>query len=119
MSTDTTPEITFDEIRDRALALIPPGGGERYSPTRYPYTYSADFLRAHPQLIPVEIYHQVTTFGHAMSRAEAAKAKWLWSEVIGVSDRALAEVFADCYLVEHGIPLANANADRAGSGVVG
>jgi hypothetical protein len=120
-------EPILDGIRLRALAAITTPA-ETYKANRYPYAYSADFLRQHESLIPVDIYTQVAVFGHALSRGEAARAKSLWAESIGVDAHELAQVFADCYLAEHGIPLAMADAERrqsagsagpAGSGLSG
>lgn len=102
----------LDEIRDLALAAIR-SHGEQYTPTRYPWTYSADFLREHPELIPAKIVEQAgVPSDQLMSRSGAAHAKQLWAESIGEDEEALARIFADSYLLEHGIPLGMANTER-------
>ena len=70
--------------------------------TRYPYTYSADFLRTHADIIPAK-YLVERVEGMGLSRAEAASIKTHWAEDMGVNERDLATVFADGYLAEHGI----------------
>lgn len=100
--------VTLDEIRGRALAAIEMRT-EPYTPTRYPYTYSADFLRQHGNLIPEDIRELQ---GGISSRAQAAGALTVWSARLDADRREMAMIFADCYMVENGIPLDAAVKER-------
>lgn len=71
-------------------------------PTRYPYTYSADFLRMHDELIPIEyLQERDIAWGQPLSRADAAGIKSSWAKDLGVDERKLACIFADGYLKEN------------------
>lgn len=82
---------------------------ETYIPSRYPYTYAADFLRAHTHLLPEEVPWRYRPIN---SRLYASFARQHWACLLGVGDAELASVLADGYLTEHGIPLAAANLER-------
>jgi len=58
-----------------------------FSPVRYPYTYSADFMR--------NITEHLT-----LSRGEAARILSVLSEVVGFDREAAAYALADAYLTE-------------------
>lgn len=74
-----------------------------FIPTRYPYTYAADFLRQFPHVIPVD----AGPVPQGMSRAESAQIRKHWAEIEGRSDEEFATMLADAYLRVHEI-------DRAG-----
>lgn len=85
---------------------------ERYIPTRYPYTYAADFMRINPHIIPSDVYdlaereerqREGEYFGTLLSRAQASRIRRLWAERTGQKDEDLARKHADAYLIGHGI----------------
>lgn len=73
---------------------------EQFIATRYPYTYSADFLRAHRDIVPEGIGRRL---GVIDSRADASEAKHLWAEKLGVHEYILACALADAYLRENNV----------------
>ncbi len=81
---------------------------EQYIPTRYPYTYAADFVRQHPEIVPSQYLRGNEDM---MSRADASGVIHRWAEgeqydgadQVGGPGRLLAEVLADSYLRVHGI----------------
>ena len=113
MLTDTqrAGDDPLDEIRGLALAAIQ-SVGPTYTPARYPWIYSADFLTVHPGLIPADVAAQFGGSDCIVSRQDKERARQLWAESIGADDEALARIFADAYLIEKGIPLGMANAER-------
>jgi len=80
---------------------------ERYLQTRYPWTYSCDFLRLYPHVIPVPLRmaHRKDHGNGALvlSRADGSIIRQMWAESEGVSDHELAVVLADAYLAVVGI----------------
>lgn len=102
---------TLDDVRAAAQAAIT--HPEDYIPRRYPWTYSADFLRDHTHVVPEEWRGDLE---EARSRSSASQATNRWAQALGVETVELARIFADCYLTEHGIPLGMANTERAGGG---
>lgn len=86
-----------------------------YLPNRWPNTYSADFIRTHLAVLPVEIRAEIDTGieGRLLSRAIAADATSRWAEAINVPPEAIKTIFADAYLTEKGIPLGAADKERA------
>jgi hypothetical protein len=90
---------------------------ESFIPSRYPYTYAADFLRNNPHLIPGNVRRSVIgdpghelhyadgwlLAGTAMSRSEAASIEEGWARLAGVDERDLAERLAGAYMSIHGI----------------
>jgi hypothetical protein len=93
----------LDSIRQIAEEVIyPPEPRAWVIPTRYPYTYSADFLRSHSEIIPDEYLKiQELAPGQPLSRAQAAGIKSSWAKDLGVDERELASVFADAYIKEN------------------
>lgn len=89
---------------DNLVAQVARDTGERFSPTRYPYTYAADFLRGHVHVVPLKVrdaYWQ--TRGELapsmMSRAQSSGMRQAWAQSEGMADEELAAVLADAYLV--------------------
>ncbi len=70
-----------------------------FIPTRYPYTYAADFLRQFPHVVPVDAGPVPLN----MSRSDASQIRRRWAEVEGRDDDEFAQVLADAYLRVHGI----------------
>lgn len=103
----------LDAIRDKVRAAID-CGTQRYIPARYPWTYSADFIRNHWDLVPAHIRGALVV---ADTRADASQAVARWAQEVGSNGRDLARIFADGYLEEHGIPLGIANTERLASRV--
>jgi len=93
----------LDSIRQIAEeAINPPEPRDHVIPTRYPYTYSADFLRTHAYIIPRKyIEEQEAVEDFSLSRAQAAGIKSSWANDLGVDERELACVFADAYIKEN------------------
>jgi hypothetical protein len=73
---------------------------EQFSPSRYPYTYAADFLRAHPEMVPGHIRQKMVVIE---SRSDASQARSLWADELGIDDADAAEVLANAYLKENGV----------------
>jgi hypothetical protein len=92
---------------DQLVAKIRTATGERFSPTRYPYTYACDLLRNNPQVIPAEVWQRYeATHGQLptlMSRADASRIRQLWGDFEQRGDGEFAEVLADAFLTLHGI----------------
>lgn len=89
---------------DNLVAQVDQDAGERFSPTRYPHTYAADFLRNHVHVVPLAVrdtYWQ--TRGELapsmMSRAQSSGMRQAWAATEGMADEELAFVLADAYLV--------------------
>ncbi len=85
---------------------------ERFSPTRYPYTYAADLLREFPGVIPGPLQDDayvgpMARSGH-LSRSDASLIRRVWAGHEGRKDEDLASVLADAYLRVHGIERAEA-----------
>lgn len=71
------------------------------SETRYPYTYSADFLRTHTDIIPKKYLEEQAYVDGFLSRAQAAGIKTSWAKDLDVDGEDLACVFADAYIKEN------------------
>lgn len=101
-----TPE---QQLRRIAYAAIQANPRAVYSETRDPYTYAADFLRAHPDLLPAHITAVVAEDEERIrSRSEASQARQAWVKELGISDEQAARILASAYLVENdvaGVPL--------------
>ena len=85
------------------LAQIDQDSGEQFIPTRYPYTYAADFLRSNAYVVPLEVRdaHWAARGELApslMSRAQASGLRRAWAESVGMADDELAAVLADAFL---------------------
>lgn len=74
-------------------------GREAYLPSRYPYTYAADFLRAHWDLIPEDIREELDP----TSRGDASHARTQMASAWALEDEDLAKVLANAYLVEKNV----------------
>ena len=61
-----------------------------FSPSRYPYTYAADYLR------------QISTHGD-LSRADASRIRKTIAAACGIDDATVASALADLYLEKWGI----------------
>ncbi|WP_341719892.1 hypothetical protein QQG74_09400 [Micromonospora sp. FIMYZ51] len=84
---------------EQLVAQVAAHNAEQFSPTRYPYTYSADFIRQNPHVVPAHIRDQVPVEDpNLFSRSEAARMKTLWAAAEGRDVRELAEVLADAYM---------------------
>lgn len=97
--------LTIEEAI-QAVESAPPVG--TFSATRYPYTYAADYLRTHWQIVPEEITEQIAddearAMALMASRGVASKARQMWAEALGIADEDAARLLADAYLAEHGI----------------
>lgn len=90
----------IDELIDRTLTAIEKLHPQ-FSPTRYPYTYAADFLRSHAGIVPDEIAG--ASWRQFPSRGEASRMRRKWASELGMGDEDLARKFADAYLREHHI----------------
>jgi hypothetical protein len=77
-------------------AHIHPPTGLRFIESRYPYTYAADFLRAHVEMVPAWLQDRLDG-----SRGAASKVRSEWAERMGISDYAAAETLALAYIVEN------------------
>jgi hypothetical protein len=85
------------------LAQVDQDSGERFSPTRYPYTYACDFLRNNTSVVPLEVRDAYWAARDElapslMSRAQASGLRQAWAQSEGMSDDELAAVLADAYL---------------------
>jgi len=67
--------------------------------SRYPYTYAYDFLKSHPELVPVR--HVDAYF--AGSRALTSVIVRRWAEDEEIDHDQLVRVLADAYMKEHHI----------------
>lgn len=72
--------------------------GNRFIPTRYPWSYAADFLRGHEDLVPAWLRDQMDG-----SRSAASQVISQWAERLGIDDRVAAEVLAGAYIVENNV----------------
>lgn len=70
-----------------------------YLPSRYPYTYAADFLRSHWDLVPEDIRDGLDSG----SRGDASYARQQMASAWAVEDDALAIVLANGYLIENNV----------------
>ncbi len=105
---------TVDSLVAAAGDFIQP---DRFSPTRYPYTYACDFMRQFTGVIPAAILEDeglIARIRHnhpdgwaagagAMSRSEASQFRQAWAAVEGRDDDDLARTLADAYLRVHNI----------------
>jgi hypothetical protein len=83
----------LDEVFDKAVRAF---ARDNLIETRYPYTYSADFLRSHPDILPSE-YGGI----RPDSRGEADEVIEMWAMDLDVSKEDLAKTLADAYIVEY------------------
>lgn len=101
--------MTIRSIAD-AIDLGTPKRQEAFSPTRYPYTYAADYLRSNPHIVPAEVFNdgRLWTAQHSamMSRADAALARKIWAALTGVTDDQAAVLLANAYLEAAGLKVA-------------
>lgn len=72
--------------------------GHQFIPSRYPYTYAADFLRSHTELVPAWLRDQLDG-----SRGSASQVLSQWAERLGIDDREAAEIVAQAYVVENNV----------------
>jgi hypothetical protein len=91
----------IDELKERIEQHTKPAPRERFSETRWPYTYAADFVRAHESVIPDHVWERVGSDVAIYSRAAASRARVLWARELGISDVVVAEHLAAAYLREH------------------
>jgi hypothetical protein len=101
---NATQRARLGNVRQATLAAMENG----YTPSRWPVTYAADFLRAHPELLPDTVGVDLD----AGSRASAIHAIRCWATAMGVPVAALNKVLADAYLIEHHIPPGHADEQR-------
>lgn len=82
------------------LARVQREPERQFSPTRYPYTYAADMLRTHPEIIPDEVAPLISPelWEKMPSRAEASGMRRVWAEFENRNDSELAFILADAYL---------------------
>lgn len=101
--------------------VAPPSTVE-FSPSRFPWTYAADFLRSHSWMVPDEVVSEAsrTTFDGApsprmyqefcqqwsASRAGASRVRQVWARMLGLPDRDMATALAVAFCKENriGIP---------------
>lgn len=86
-----------------------------YIPDRYPYTYAADYIRAHPHTVPAHILNQAgagnvvtlieqgTPWTALLSRADATRIRQAWAAAEGRADEDLACMLADEHMRVNGI----------------
>lgn len=74
---------------------------ERFSPTRWPATYAADFVRTHSAVVPDEIWEKLDSLPD--SRAHALRAIDIWAKQLGLPVYAVRCVLAREYLKRHSV----------------
>jgi len=75
---------------------------ENFSPSRYPYTYAADYLRGHSELIPEQIFDEVVPLDyHGIARSQSSQIRTKWAAELGIDDKLAAEILANAYLIEN------------------
>lgn len=79
-------------------AHIGPPSGLRFIAARYPYTYAADFLRSHHEMVPAWLRDRLDG-----SRSAASQIRSEWAKAIGVTDYDAAETLALAYIVENNV----------------
>lgn len=82
---------------------------EAFIATRWPYTYAADFVRAHEDIIPDRIWDTIEISGQP-SRSQASQARTRWANSLGLLDTDVAEMLACGYIIENGVKLDNSDA---------
>lgn len=92
------------EVREQVLFHGKPAVREEFVPGRWPYTYAADFVRAHEAIIPDIIWDEIEISG-GVSRSQAARARTRWANSLGLLDVDVAEQLACGYLIENGVDL--------------
>lgn len=95
-----TENDTLESFRAIVNAHVQKPMRQGFIPSRYPYTYAADFLRAHPEMVPGHIRKELVVIE---SRSDASRARQRWAEELGIDDADAAEVLADAYLKENGV----------------
>lgn len=102
------------EVKTRVLFHAkPPVPRPKFLTTRWPYTYAADFVRAHEGVIPDTIWDKLEVgAAGSISRAQASRARTVWANSLGVLDVDVAELFACGYLIENEIDITDADARR-------
>lgn len=95
-----TDNTALDSFRTVVNAHVQKTARPVFIPSRYPYTYAADFLRAHPEMVPGHIRKELIVIE---SRSDASLARERWAEDLGIDDADAAEVLADAYLKENGV----------------
>lgn len=109
---DENARRALRHVTAAAHTAIQPPQQDLYLPNRWPNTYSADFVRNHPTLLPAEIRAEIEG-RPLLARVDAADAVRRWAEAINVPPEAIKAIFADAYLTEQGIPLGAADKERA------
>jgi hypothetical protein len=94
--TTSTNAAALAMFRLGVAAAINRSLGLRFIPSRYPYTYAADFLRGHPDMVPAWLRDELDG-----SRGSASQVRTKWAERLGIDDREAAEILANAYLEEN------------------
>lgn len=100
---------TLREIRAATVAVLREQPSS-YIPGRWPYTYAADFMRSHPELLPTSVREAVGTID---SRHAASQAVGRWAQEVGAPADEIKAILADAYLEQHHISLGFADDERA------
>lgn len=83
----------------------------QFSVPRWPYTYAADFVRAHEAIIPAHIWDHIEVSG-GVTRAQAARARTVWANSLKLNDYELACQLACGYIIENGVDIFCSDARR-------
>jgi len=85
--------VTFDEFANKVDSIIPPSTSEKFTPTRFPFTYAYDFVRAHHKDLEIE-YLADESDG---SRGDTAKVIKRFCEENSLSRRTVVTTLAYAY----------------------
>lgn len=96
-------------VKERVIFHAKPAPREEFIRTRWPYTYAADFVRAHEAIIPDCIWDAIEISGRP-SRSQASQARTRWANSLGLRDVDVAEMLACGYVIENGIKLDGSSA---------
>lgn len=95
-------QLTF--IKQSVIFHAKPAPREEFVATRWPYTYAADFVRAHEDIIPDRIWDTIEVSGKP-SRSQASQARTRWANSLSLLDVDVADMLACGYIIENGVKL--------------
>lgn len=91
-------------IQESVLFRAKPTPREEFSPSKWPYTYAADFVRAHEDIIPDNVWDTIE-ISSKPSRSQASQARTRWANSLGLLDVDVAEMLACGYIIENDVKL--------------
>lgn len=98
--TRTDREQRLADVKEKVLFHAHPTPRLAFTEARWPYTYAADFVRNHEEIIPDAVWDRLEVSG-GISRAQASHARQIWANSLSLEDHDVAELLACGYLIEN------------------